>query len=676
MPFWKRNRADVAKAAPAFPPGAQTTDVSRLVQALTQYMGHYDMDAQGRILPRPEEWLSAQFGPNWPLPIEALDQPRPDTQLPEPRQWEYPYSWNLQLFDQKQVSWETLRKASETPLFRACIEVRKTELASLDWGIRVSPVAAEAIARKSRRSKEDVQNELREKYESQIQAATDFWEMPDRKNGRDFADWISAAQEEQLAWDAIAIYPRRTYGGQLHDLMLVDASTIKPLLDEQGGRPLPPYPAYQQILYGFPRGEFTADTVNIDGETICPGGLTATQLIYKRRVVRNRTPYGYSSTEQALLDGLLYNQRFGWMLAEYTEGTQPAQFMRNSGDVDWSARQLLQYEKAFNDRYAGRTAERMRYPFLPPGIEPVTPAQIQERYKADYDLHLIARVGMHFGVMLPELGFTERGGLGSAGYHEGQEAVGYRRFRLPDIRWFARFLTAISRAHLDDFPRELEFAFLGLEEEDEAAVDEVVQNKTSTARMTLNEARARDGEPAYDFPEADMPMVITARGVVFVQGASEVAPPGVLIEPASENAEMKVGPGAAGAPGQPVQAPQQGQAQSPTQRRPIAPAGRGKTAAAAKELETFRGWVKKHASSSAEALASRPFVFDELTYDEAYALDPDFVWEYKNHALFKATTAGGGNPKAPNRGSHGNSTSPWQPYMQESSPLPSAAYSQ
>jgi hypothetical protein len=621
-------------------------------------MGHYDMDGQGKILPRPDEWLSAQFGPQWPLPIEPLDAPRPDTGMPEPRQWQYPFSWNLQLFDQKSVSWDTLKEASETPLFRACIEVRKTELASLDWGIRVSSRAAEAIARKSRRSKEDVQNELRQKYEKQIEKASDFWEVPDRKNGLEFSDWISAALEEQLTWDAIAVYPRRTYGGDLHDLMIVDASTIKPLLDEQGGRPLPPYPAFQQILYGFPRGEFVADTVDIDGETVVPGGMSASQLIYKRRVVRTRTPYGFSATEQALLDGLLYNQRFGWMLAEYTEGTQPAQFFRNTGDVDWSARQLLQYEKAFNDRYAGRTAERYRFPILPPGIEPVTPQQIQERYKADYDLHLIARVGMHYGVMLPELGFTERGGLGSAGYHEGQEAVGYRRFRLPDIRWFARFLTAISRAQLD-FPPELEFAFLGLEEEDEAAVDEVVQNKTQSARMTLNEARARDGLPPFDFPEADMPMVQTARGVVFIQGASESAPPGVLIEPVSENPTIPAGPGASGAPGQSAQ-PQQGQAQSPTQRRPIGPAGRGKTAAAAaKELDTFKAWVLKHPDPS------RPFEFESAA-EELFELDTNLLGEHWGKYVFKA---GGAAPKASSHphssGQPGNKTSPWSPYTPE-----------
>ena len=65
--------------------------------------------------------------------------------------------------------------------------------------------------------------------------------------------------ENRLKYDAAVVYPRRTYGGDLFAFEVIDGKTVKPLLDEYGGRPMPPYPAYQQILYGFPRGEFTAD---------------------------------------------------------------------------------------------------------------------------------------------------------------------------------------------------------------------------------------------------------------------------------------------------------------------------------------------------------------------------------------------------------------------------------
>lgn len=608
------------------------------------------MDGEGRLLPRPEEWLTAQFGPQWPLPVEPLDKPRPDSDMAEPRVWQYPFSWNIQLFDQRGIPWETLKQASESPIFRACIEVRKNELAALAWQIRVNPVVSEEIARSSRRSKVDVENELRDKYDSEIKRLTDFWMIPDRRNGRDFGEWISVLAEEQLVWDAMAIYPRRTYGGDLSDLMIIDGSTIKPLLDEQGGRPLPPAPAYQQILYGFPRGEFVADTVDVDGDTVIPSGFTSSQLIYRRRVVRTRTPYGMSPTEQALLDGLLFSKRFSWMLAEYTEGTQPAQFMENNGESDWTARQLLQYEKSFNDRYSGKTAERFRYPFLPPGLKPVALAQVPERYRADYDLHLIARVAMHYGIQLPELGFIDKGsGLGSSGYHEGSEAVQFRRTRLPEIRWFAGFLSQISRSQLD-MPPELEFNFLGLEEEDASAIDEVIHNKVQSGRMTLNEARGMDGLPAYSFDEADMPLLETARGVVFIQGASEVAPPGILVEPASEISRVQVGTEVSGAPGGHPggSVPTRIGAVSPTQRRPIGPAGSGRDRAA-KEVETFKRWLERNPAKN------RRFEFD-VTYEDAASIDADLIDANLSKAIFKATQAGQANagPKASSQPSSSN----------------------
>ena len=44
----------------------------------------------------------------------------------------------------------------------------------------------------------------------------------------------------------------KSVSGDLYGLQILDGSTIKPLIDDRGMRPMTPYPAYQQILYGFP----------------------------------------------------------------------------------------------------------------------------------------------------------------------------------------------------------------------------------------------------------------------------------------------------------------------------------------------------------------------------------------------------------------------------------------
>src|SRR5215469_14616499 len=469
-------------------PGAQ--DISQQIQALTSAVRA--VQAADPLM-RPEEWALAGFPPGYPLAPQLLDKPRPDG-LADPRLFQYPVTINLPGVTDRVVPWETLKKAAESPVFRNCIEIRKTAISTLDWTVGPSPRFIDRESKSTSTAKHDIEQSIRDEFASEIKRGLDFWDMPDRKNGHDFASWISLLIEEGLTWDAMAIFPHKTYGGDLLGLWIVDGSTIKPLLDETGGRPAPPAPAFQQILYGFPRGEFTADSVDVNGKLVVPGALDSTQLIYERWVKRSFSPYGFGPTEQALLDGLLWNKRFQWMLSEYTEGATPASWLLNKGQTDWTPKQLVEYEKFLNDRMAGQTAERMRNHLLPVGIEPAADKAIPERYRPDYDLFILKLVLAHFDVDISEYGFTEQGGLGSAGYHEGKADLQYRKATLPTSRKLANLLTRISASQLG-LPPQLEFGFLGLENEDEAASDEIADRRVRGGRATLNEDRVSRGEP-------------------------------------------------------------------------------------------------------------------------------------------------------------------------------------
>ncbi|PEN14717.1 phage head morphogenesis protein, partial [Rothia dentocariosa] len=222
-------------------------------------------------LPVDPEWRNATFGPDWSLPPDALDKPN-EQGFVDPRQYQYPVAWNIpgrHVF-RGHVSWDLLKEAADQPLFRACIEIRKQRISTLDWCFRISPQYAAKMAKSSGKSQQEIEEDLRKQYQDEIDELTAFWQVPDRKNGYEFSDWMNLVQEEQLTWDALAIFPSRTYGGDLTNLTVLDGSTIKPLLDEKGGRPTPPFPAYQQILYGYPRGDYTADTVDRDGKLVVP----------------------------------------------------------------------------------------------------------------------------------------------------------------------------------------------------------------------------------------------------------------------------------------------------------------------------------------------------------------------------------------------------------------------
>ncbi len=529
-----RGRGNVVSGTVVKAPQTGVTFSPQQVQALLNLQ---QGKTQAKLMPRPETWSTDPFGPGRALPPAPINVPRPDTGRADPRSYQYDPAVNLQLTTrQGHVPWATLQAAADQPLFRKCIQLRKT-ICDLEFSVTVDPAKVARYAELDSAPKQDVESNLRQKYRNDIARLTDFFQTPDRKNGFSWSQWTGLIMENYLKYDAVAIWPQYTYGGDIFAFKVIDGKTIKPLQDEYGERPLPPFPAFQQILYGFPRGEWTASVENVDGKEITPG-YPSDQLLYERRIIRNETPYGMSPTEIALIEGLLWSKRFSWMLSEFTEGVQPDSFLLNKGEVDWTPEQVTEYERFLNQRLGGNIAERMKWPLLPPGIEPVQSVSPGEKYKPEYDLFIIKLVAGCFGIPVTELNFVETGSLGAT-FHEGNEDILYRQTRRPDADWLGGVATKLARAHLGMSP-DLKVQILGLESEDEAAADAVAQTQVNGGRLTINEDRARRGLPPYDFAEADMPMLMTQRGVVFLEGASEVEPPGVLVTPVQ---------------GQPLQAP-------------------------------------------------------------------------------------------------------------------------
>jgi hypothetical protein len=532
--------------------GGVTFDAGQVAEMLAAQAKLSAGQTQAAQLPASPFWDTAPFGPGNRLVPAPVNVPRTDTQRPEPRLWEYPVSWNLQIADRHHVPWKTLQEAADMPLFRKCIERRKS-VCQLDFTVTVDPKAVAREAQASGSAKTDVESTLRDKYMSEISRVTDWLQVPDRKNDLDWSAWTSLLMENRLKFDAAVVYPRRTYGGDVFAFEVIDGKTVKPLLDEYGGRPMPPYPAFQQILYGFPRGEFTATTDNPDGTSAVPGAYRSDQLYYERSIYRSESPYGMSATEIALLDGLVWMRRMGWIMAEYTEGVAPSGLLEVPETSNWTVTQWQDYSRALNDRLGGNTAERQKWPMLPPGLKLVMGEQTAERYKPDYDLFLIKLVAGDFGLPASEVGFTEAGALG-ASFHEGEEDILNRQTRRPDAQWLSNYATKLAIRELG-MPGVLRVQILGLESEDEAAADAVAQARVASGRMTLNEDRARQGLPTYSFAEADMAQLQTGRGVVFLDGSSKQAPAGTLVGPKVAPPPGGAAPGQEGADGS--QDPQQ-----------------------------------------------------------------------------------------------------------------------
>ncbi len=206
------------------------------------------------------------------------------------------------------------------------IETRKDQIAAQSYAIRArnrehSPASSQAIDQVAR-----------------------FFARPDRR--RSFADWLRMLLEEMLVIDAATLYPRYNRGGSLYALDIIDGSTIKPLIGEDGRAPEPPDPAYQQILKGIPAADFSAD-----------------ELLYLPRNLRAHRLYGMSPVEQIALTVNIALRRDASTLDYYSAGSSPDAFA--TLPKEWTADQIRSFQDYFDALMSGNLARRRQTKFMP-----------------------------------------------------------------------------------------------------------------------------------------------------------------------------------------------------------------------------------------------------------------------------------------------------------------------
>jgi len=449
------------------------------------------------------------FGPGQPIMPGAINPLRDDGRA-DPRRYEYQVAQNLNIgTEQKLVQFKTLRGAAEQiDIVRRCIEVLKAKISGLDWDIVIAQDASEKIISEIGGDHVRAMSQARSKFSDEIYRIRTFWENPDKANGLTFIDWMMMSLEEILVLDAWAIWPQKTVGGDLYGFQILDGSTIKPLLDDRGMRPMPPQAAYQQILYGFPRSEFMAnsDDVNADGE------FTSDDLSYFIRNRRANSVYGSSPVERCLPLADLYLRRQQWLRAEYTDGVTPEMMLTSDADFGNDPLVMKQYENIINDNLAGQTEQRKRALILPSGLKPEFYEGYGEKFKAALDEYLITSITGHFGVLPTEIGFSQKGGLGASGHQQGEAEAAQSIGVAPLAQWISKMLTNISYTYLG-MPRELEFKFMVSEIRDDEEMAKKSDLELRGGTKTINERRSELGLPLLDTPAADQPILVAGNGV-------------------------------------------------------------------------------------------------------------------------------------------------------------------
>ena len=494
---------DIEKA-PNLPAGSVTMSEKEMLQSGSIGQSY------GNNVPLPRNpWLAmVPFGPGNPLTPGAINPLREDGR-PDPRRFEYQVAQNINVTETRLIPFKTLRAAADQiDILRRCVEVTKSKLSGLDWDIVLATDASEKIAAESGGDHVRAMAKAREKFTDEINRVREFWENPDRANGLTFTDWLMIAAEETLVVDALAIFPQPTVGGDLYGLQILDGATIKPLIDDRGMRPMAPAPAYQQILYGFPRSEFSANS----DDPAADGEFTADDLVYAVRNRRTTSVYGFGPVERALPLADIYLRRQQWIRAEYTDGVIPD--LMFTTDAEWGTNPdlLRAYENILNDDLAGQTEQRKRARLLPSGLSPITNEGYGEKFKDTLDDYLITSICGHFGVQPSEIGFAPKSGLGGSGFEEGRaenaEALGIQ----PLANWYSKMLTNLSYAYLG-MPRELEFKLMTSKRNDNESNARKSQIEVTSAGKTINERRSELGLPLLDTPQADMPLLVAGADI-------------------------------------------------------------------------------------------------------------------------------------------------------------------
>jgi 2'-5' RNA ligase len=418
-------------------------------------------------------------------------QPTPGLVNPfGPRQWQYPIGTNIELAPRstESMTFDTLRNLAA--LYDGIMLCEQVWLDIVSKLTLVVKPRNELVTAKA-----DTGDQ---KLKDDIQRYTDFFSYPDRVNGLDLKSWMRQALRDQLQIDAVAIYPRKDRAGGLFSLELVDGTTIKPLLDPRGRRPEPPYPAYQQFLYGVPAGLYTAD-----------------ELLYIRETPRSDSPYGLSRVERIILRINQALRKQNKDLARFTEGNIPPGILEppaESGE-QWTPEQLAAYQTMWDAMLAGNDQLRSRVKVVAPGSK-YTPIVDQDIF-VDFDRFLMNITTACYSMTMADLGFTETVNKSSG---DSQENVFYRRAVQPIIDRYAVLFTQVLKNYFND--DRFIVTWSGFEEAEDFASQATAYVALVGAGIISPSVAAR----LLKLPvEKDIPpyVIVPGQGITFLEDAAD-----------------------------------------------------------------------------------------------------------------------------------------------------------
>jgi hypothetical protein len=438
------------------------------------------------------------FSPGYPLvPVE-----------PEKlRQWNFPlgynYIWTPRAYER--YGFEELRALAENHVItRLCIETRKDQIEALNWSI--NPI--------------DNKNTTPEDEDLAVKI-TKFWKKPDGYHH--FATWLRILLEDLLVIDAPTLEVKRNRAGEIIALEYLDGATIKVLIDNQGRRPRPPAPAYEQIIHGRPwvlaEDGHKANT-DEDGTPVFED-----QIIYSPRNPRPHKAYGMSPVEQIVLTANVAFRREIQQLQWFTEGNVPRGILNAPPGENWTPEQIAQFQDWFDSILLGNTGNRSRILWTPANSK--YQAFAEAPLKTIFD-EWLARVTC-FAFSLPPNAFVER--INRATAQTAQEAA-LQEGLGPLMGWVKRLVDHVIQERQGY--SHMEFTWQLPPELDPAVQAKVITSYIHDGVQTLNEGRDQIGLDPVE--GGDQIMFMTPSGPVLLSQVIAASEAGLATPPSGEAA--------------------------------------------------------------------------------------------------------------------------------------------
>ncbi len=400
---------------------------------------------------------------SWMSPLEPL---KPFTPEQNAWQWDRPVGYNIFYTPRgtERYSFEELRHvARQSELVRLAIETRMDQVAAINW--QVKPV-------------DDNEND----DDPRIKEITEFFAKPDKIH--DWDQWLRMLLEELFVIDAVSIARRKNRGGGLYALEPVSGETIFPLVDQDGRQPLPPDPAFQQILKGVPKANYTSD-----------------ELIYYVRKAQVNSPYGYGPVEQCIQSAETDIERIRYTLSYFTDGSVPDAYITAPDGM--TPDKVMAYEAHLNSLLAGNRVGRRQMPVLVHGME--IKSMKAAELKSDFDEWLARKVCFAFS--LPPTAFVKQ--LNRSTAQSDQERTKDEGL-YPILLYVKRLIDRIIR---EDFGApELEFHWNDDEEKDPLTQAQINCMYVKEGILARNEVR--DDLGMDDVEGGELPLVDTPSGPI------------------------------------------------------------------------------------------------------------------------------------------------------------------